>query len=371
MRPLLQVGDLLLDRFVVDDAPLRQQPSGRDRSTGARVVFLERWVELALDRVALRGVARLDLGREDPRIARTLATDPVIVACEAERPLAPAVAADALIAMLELTAELAPRGVAPDILLARVPVDGSADVCVPAVPADTATQFFMPEHHRWAHLWTFAAWARSHGVAGPDPSLAGPSLRDFARLIAPHATDAARAIQRANGLPDRLAFGALAFDIDEAIAECARDLEACKPGWEHECLTWGLAAALHRRACMDASAWSADLDRAIALDAHPSYLTTQALLRERDGDARACASHDAAVDALEWSVPVMTGPITMWQRPSDPPDRARRDAARTLTARAAFRVKRGDREGARADLTRAASYEATEQVRRWLAWLDR
>ncbi len=61
----------------------------------------------------------------------------------------------------------------------------------------------------------------------------------------------------------------------------------------------------------------------------------------------------------------------IWSRPADPPERAHRDAARTLTARAAYRVRHGDRDGAREDLARAAAYRATPQVRRWIAFLDR
>src|SRR5690606_13171227 len=115
------------------------------------------------------------------------------VACDLERPLAPAVAADALLALLELSATLAPRGIKPAVHLARVPEDGSAEVRVPVVPAYEGMHVYMREHHRWDPFWGLAAWVRGHGVAGPEPWLAGPSLRDFGVQIATHASDPARA----------------------------------------------------------------------------------------------------------------------------------------------------------------------------------
>ncbi|MEM9075224.1 MAG: hypothetical protein AAGE52_42400, partial [Myxococcota bacterium] len=86
------------------------------------------------------------------------------------------------------------------------------------------------------------------------------------------------------------------------------------------------------------------LDRCLELDPHAQYLTTRALFAEQLGDPGAAEFHDRAVAAVD-------PPGTF----RDPRPRRARDRARTFTARAAFRAKHGDLEGAAEDRKVAAS----------------
>jgi tetratricopeptide (TPR) repeat protein len=160
------------------------------------------------------------------------------------------------------------------------------------------------------------------------------------------------------------------FDVDSAIVLGEAELaDASRSEWARKQTRFDLAALLHHRACvsMEAGAQAiADLERAIAIDPHPEYLTTLALAHERDDTQEAArALHDRAVDAIaRVSLTSEEPDADRDARPSFP-----RRAARSLEARGAFRATHGDREGALADLRASLAMHPSASVERRLAKL--
>ena len=315
------MSTLIADRFEVLDP---DGPLGRDRVTGARVLLAESWPGRwrgpvgALDVATLRAMAERVARMNHPRVAQVLSVDPVVIEAGPERDSQPALSHDEWLRIADELAstieELFAHGVSVDPMLAwveRTP-EGQAHVRLPAP----------------VHAWDVRARDLLDSVARWVEARAGS--RKLGRKVT------YRLAPRLAAAGDRRLTATMDFDLAIRLGEAELDKQLASPPGREDRLPFvrvPLAAAYHHRACV---AWSrgdrdqaaGDLARAIELDAHARYLTTAALWAESGGDLDAAGEqHDRAVAASE-------APVGWYG--DDDGFGEERDAARTLTARAAF-----------------------------------
>lgn len=349
-------------------------PIYADRLEGGYVLIPRVREDAFLDRAARDAMVRAIEAMKDPRLGRLVCRDPLAI--EAAPPsyrldATPSEFARAAIDLLDLGAELAGAGIATFLFHAyAVRVDGQVQVRCPAptAPADLHVRNIAPGS--WAE--EVAHWLR---VRVPEkkrffsrrkrPKLGHREvLRALEARIRPLAPDeSARldaVVERASAVPTRRS---IALDFDAAIRLGEEVVAQVTEGFGNESTVWALAAAYHHRGCVrlrDGALDAAreDLDRAVALDPYPTYLTTRALLGERAGESVESlrALHDQAVERARLRPP----------HEFEKPAKLARVTARTLWARGAFRLQRG-LAGGREDLARALELTPDdERIRRAL-----
>jgi len=368
---------VIADRFEVTDAN-RWRTFGLDRLTGARVLVVETWpagwpVSTALDVAALRAMATQVIAMDHPRVARVLSVDPVVVEAGPEHDAQPALTEDEWIRIADELAEtmeaLFERGVVPvDPGHAWVErgQDGRAEVRVPAPSGPPGLHYKEWRPQARYQLARIASWVESRAASA--------ALGDAIER---------RMERRPSAADDRPLMPTLDFDLAIRLgeAELARTTELAvreKRQGLRDHATMPLAAAYHHRGCV---AWSRgdrehaerDVSRAIELEAHARYLTTAALWAEARGDLGAAAEHHArGVCATQPKAPVGRYDETaIIPLEFDRPERADRDATRTLTARAAFLARAGRYEEARADLEASIARKPTVGALAWLSSVRR
>ncbi len=389
----------MIDRFEITDTPKGAVPSGVDRETGARVLFPEpRWGDYFLDVTAMRAQARLVRELDDPRVARVLSVDPVVLeAAPAEHPLiAHREIIDAAIELVDVTSRLMHAGVGVSPSLAWIERDerGVARIRVPAPIGG----FWLHELHprRWhadGAVSGIGGWVRrmtkeAAGRARSAPrgllacvrALPHDDTRALLAALAPYASDPDRALRRAADIVPLPARPRPLIDLEAGIEAGERAFAAIDqlPERLRRFVIWPLAAAHHHRGCLawergDRDAARREVARAIELDPYARYLTTAALFAERCGEtALAAELHDRAVSVIQ-PVPE-PGPhgIVVWTSDyEEPPWYAAPHEARTLHARGVFHAKHGRLAEALADLEASVARHSTEAAECALSFVRR
>lgn len=300
---------------------------------------------------------------------------------------------DAAIELVGVTSWLLHEGIAVNASLAWVERDERSAPRI-RLPAPSAPLRLHEESRQWppaGELFWIGRWLMGGlGKAAPRrgrlqrellevlDALPDDDTHAFLSMLAPHASDPARALDRAGTiapLPQRIR---PVLDLEAAIEageQAFRTLDRLSQSL-HSFVIWPLAAAYHHRGCIawergDREAARRDVARAIAIDLHARYLTTAALFAERSGEmATAGELHDRAVAAIQ-PEPMLGHGIAVWSAYDDPPDRSARDAARTLHARGVFHAKNGRLAEALADLEASIARKPTDAAERALAVVRR
>lgn len=399
---MLNDGDRV-GRFRVTWAEGRAVPRGVDDETGRPVIFPEPWPQYFLDVSAMRAQARAIREVGDPRFAEVLSVDPVVLEGPPEARPKPTLGevVDASIELVGAVSRAMHAGAAVAVHLAwiRKKTSDGARVCVPA-PSQALGLHFAYEH-RPPMLADIADWVLrevqdaasfrqpiSQSLRAAIRELPTDDAPAFVRALVPHASDPEHALHLAEAIPafpDRFV---RRLDIERGIelGEAQLERERARPApWsgrgrptrsETAYTLFALAATYHHRGCVawqqgDADAAERDVARAIELDPHARYLTSAALFAERRGRLdEALALHDRAVATIQPRRPDGYGEdaILVFEDGYDPPERAARDAARTLHARGALLGKLGRTE-ARRDLQASLARHPTEGARRALSAL--
>lgn len=410
------MSELLHGRFRVVEMDHWRPTLAVDVETGARVLLPEDSPRVPFAwKAKLRGAARALAERGDPRFAPAMSLVPLVLACPESwndqrvptfaptLQLTVAEAVDVGLEMVELAAiagEAGARASDWDVVLARdasgrirlsvvAPLwveedrpDARNALCglnligrlIGAADATTGLQYERvttetpPKALRDA---VFHSVPQYDWSGGERATLFPRSIRKALETLSTFGGDASRvdvvlaAIERLDRAPRHPK-----LDLDDAIAMGeAEGIANADDVWSHRKTRFDLAAILHHRGCLTESA--SDVERAIALDPHPEYLTTLALWRERDGRIdEARTLHDRAVAALAEVAPPAAGQPRSGSRDEDFRSSFPRRAARSLEARGAFRASHGDRDGALADLRASLSMHPSPSVERRLAKLD-
>jgi hypothetical protein len=413
-------AELILGRYRVESNRSHEYAQlGRDVITGRRVAIVRRDF---LEEAKLRATAERLRLRDEPRFFPILSTGPVVLACpEAwddyrfqpdldQLRLSVAEAVDATIELIELEAIARVEGVWINVRHAWLERDASGHVRVRLV---APVNWFYSSPNELLHLLAGLIGHR-YAVTGirtprvtidePPQALVGllrewddlrqypkdqtlaPDIPALLSLLLPFAGNrerAAETIALVTRLPSQRR--AEDFDLDLAIRlgeEALADRPPPSTHWydPERGRRFVLASLLHRRACFaiargDASLALTDVEKAIELDAHPEYLTTLALLRERRGDVAAAEStHDracaAAVHLAPWPERAEDGseskpPLRDYDLRASWPKKV----ARTLHARGVFRARSGDVAAAREDLAASIAAFPTEGAQRALTRL--
>ncbi|MFK7991933.1 MAG: hypothetical protein AB8I08_38305 [Sandaracinaceae bacterium] len=354
---------MIADRFEVTRSEKWSPPEGRDRETGRPVTFVPVAPYSVFDAVSLEVQARVVRELNDPRLVPPLHDAPLVLPGAPEKKIKKSTLLSQAMALLEVLAKARRMGLTVAADLAWVE-DGAIRLPAPSRPPGL---HFASWHHRNdVLLWGVRTWLdRRLGrfSKGWLDELDTTAPRAFIRTLAERAKVPPPDFDwPAAGSVDALVDFDVAIERAEAVVSGATDER--DPARFYGTLP--LAAALHHRACQrwqagDADGARQDAERAVELDPHARYLTSAALFA--DGDDRAAALHDRAVAAL--AAPDHEDGIRLTDSGRDTPEREARDAARTRTARAVFRVHTGDKSGARTDLEAAMARHATELAARW------
>lgn len=378
------------ERFEVTERSRWDVTRGVDRQTGAPVIFPEPSAEYFLDMTAMRAQARVVRELDDPRVARVLSVDPVVL----EGPPAEREAfehrelVDAAIELVEVTSWLMHAGIAVAPSLAWIVRDERSAPWI-RVPAPSAALGLHEFHGReWptgGALGSIGYWLRrsvedAACFVRPVPralneillALPGDDTVAFLSMLAPHASDPRRALERVRTIAPLPQRPRPLLDLERGIENGERDLRLLHrlPERQRPFVVWPLAAAYHHRGCVawereDREAARRDVAHAIELDPHARYLTTAALFAERSGELELAAElHDRAASAIQPEI--VPGPhrIAVHSDVDDPPWIAARDAARTLHARGVFHAKNGRLAEALADLEASIARKPTDAAER-------
>lgn len=339
----MKVGDRVHGRFEVIEAPLRSDEVVlRDRETGQRALSLQ--PRYFLDEASSFAMASHVRALADPALAEVLALNPTVLALGED------------------------EGSPTAAELARLTLD-LMERCLGLLEEGVVAQ----PRHAWVVRaedgWRFRLPAGLVGVYGlnfdnrpflqrwpVESVLIEGCLGFFDRRVpgkAGHARDAETAVAtlavwdeglRGRSIPrPRRVWQRLDLDDAERRGRAARE----RGSKRSEYVDWPLAAVIHHRACVAASAGDRSLalalvDEALTLDRHARYLTTRALLLEALGrDEEARVAHEQAVDALPQSflttsseeIRIIDGSESMHD-------------ARTAHAHGAFLARRGELEAA-------------------------
>jgi tetratricopeptide (TPR) repeat protein len=384
------MSELVGGRFEIAPPSKFEVRAGVDRETGAPVFVQSDFGSpytppFFLDDVAISCMAETVRELEDPRVAEVLWLDPVVIAAPPgpQETLTTAEWLEAAIEVIDVLVLLARRGVCAEPF--RTWARRGSDRVEVKVLAPTPPQLqILP----WQELtlpaeierWLRQVFSRHREDVRAEVGSALKALptddgEAFLAGLAAHATPRGAARAREIAMPTRLPRVAGPLDFDRAVDAGEERLaqEHGNRGSGGRYTAYGLAAAYHHRACV---AWEgghreralADLDRAVAIDPHTRYLTTRGLYARAFGDVEGARDlFDRAVAAI----PPHREPGERWRvdEQQDTQERAARDAARTLHARAALRATEGDAAGALADLEEAGRRCSSAPIERALAAL--